>query len=131
MEDAEKDQSRTEEKEKKNKCNHHCDVHFHDTTTNFTCKIYYAKEFEAMRRSCLHKPAPERSSVDRKSSSNSLKLKGMDKTDSKSKINMEAWRLPDTDEIRKAFARSISQSLPWDAKGGKSGSRFSKTIGKK
>lgn len=36
-------------------------------------------------------------------------------------------RKPTVEEARKCFARSLSQSIRWEARGGKSGSKFNKT----
>lgn len=119
------DQSKAEEK--RNKSHSHCEVQFHDVTTSFTCKLYFAKEFEAMRSSYLHKNRNE--GAERRASSNSLSPKQTEKVESRGKINMDAWKSTEAEDIRKEFARSLSQSVPWEAKGGKSGSHFSQTIG--
>lgn len=133
--------------EKKNKSHCHAEVHCHDSTVNVTCKIYFAREFEAMRRICLRatsdandedeevvagKRRTGASSNNNNNNNLSPKLQLLlERVDSKGKLSLESWRAPDAEEIRKEFARSLSRSVPWDAKGGKSGSRFSKTMDKR
>lgn len=47
----------------------------------------------------------------------------------KCKIPTDTRALEDeANQIRKMFARSLCQSVVWEARGGKSGSKFSKTI---
>lgn len=68
----------------------------------------------------------------RKASANSLSPKVLlEKVDSKGKLSLDSWKSSEAEEIRREFARSLSKSVPWDAKGGKSGSRFSKTMDKR
>lgn len=129
-EEKEKERGEREEKERKNKSNCHAtEIHCHDSATNITCKVLFAREFEAMRRICL------RVSGDgglRKASANSLSPKVLlEKVDSKGKLSLDSWKSSEAEEIRREFARSLSKSVPWDAKGGKSGSRFSKTMDKR
>lgn len=88
------------EKNKLKTSNSHIELHFQDSSTQFTCKSYFAKEFDELRVKCLR-----------------VTSKASDDT-SQSIVN---------DEIRKAFARSLSSSIKWEARGGKSGSKFSKT----
>lgn len=146
-ESDEKD-SKDSEKEKKSKTNSHIDIYFQDLTTQFTCKIYFARDFDAMRSNFIEpnkngeagtKTSTRRHTnsesdgqsnrdVDRKSSSNSLGFQTAfdspklddDVTDAQAK-NIEG--------IRMAFARSMSKSVRWEARGGKSGSKFCKTLG--
>lgn len=109
----------------------HAELSFQDLTTTFTCKIYFAREFDAMRANYIG-PPPKNSSVeadknkslksmplDRKSSSNSLTLKGI----------VESIGQQESDDVQCAFARSLCESIPWEARGGKSGSKFCKTYG--
>lgn len=105
----------------------HIEVNFQDSTTLFLCKIYFAREFDAMRSNFIRAPSSsamkQQSTTtgipfDRKSSGNSLTTKTI--TDS----------VQEFDEIQLAFARSLCQSIPWEARGGKSGSKFCKTFGK-
>lgn len=122
--------------EKKNKLHFHAEVHCHDSSTNVTCKIYFAREFEAMRRICLKTTEGEDEDeelIKRRTGSNSSNLspKLLEKVDSKGKLSLDSWKAADAEDIRKEFARSLSRSVLWDAKGGKSGSRFSKTMDKR
>lgn len=84
--------------DKKKQANHHVEVQVQDSSTQFSCKIYFAKDFDDLRSHCL-----------------------------KQKKNEESSPKTLGDEIRKCFARSLSQSQKWEARGGKSGSKFSKT----
>lgn len=127
--------------EKKNKSHCHAEVHCHDSTTNVACKLYFAREFEAMRRMCLRTTnsgsgnvaddSEEGGKRRRTSGTNNLSPKILEKVDSKGKLSLDAWKAVDAEDIRKEFARSLSRSVLWDAKGGKSGSRFSKTTDKR
>jgi 1-phosphatidylinositol-3-phosphate 5-kinase len=93
---TEKETNNSGSASKKNTFNH-IEIHFQDSTTQFTCKSYFPKEFDELRNNCL--------------------------TLSKKYSNDDIAR----DEIRKNYARSLSQSNRWEARGGKSGSKFSKT----
>lgn len=86
------------DKDKPKKCNSHMEMQFADSNTTFTAKLYFAKEFDEMRSKFLN--IPNQTDVDRK---------------------------PTVDDARKSFARSLSQSIRWEARGGKSGSKFNKT----
>uniref|UniRef100_A0A1L8DMT6 1-phosphatidylinositol-3-phosphate 5-kinase n=1 Tax=Nyssomyia neivai TaxID=330878 RepID=A0A1L8DMT6_9DIPT len=118
-----------EETDKKGKSSHHIELHFQDATTQFTCRIYFAREFDLLRNKVLIPPPGKvsvdteecaeettKSMVDRKASSNSL---------SGSKI--PEYLTAETERVRQVFARSLCRSVQWEAKGGKSGSKFSKT----
>lgn len=94
LETDEKDVKDGSDKKKQN--NSHIELHVQDSNTQFTCKIYFAKEFDDLRTRCL-----------KQSSLNGTKAK--------------------VEELRKSYARSLSQSQKWEARGGKSGSKFSKT----
>lgn len=89
----------------------HIDISFQDATTNFNCKIYYAREFDTLRLNFLYSPF-ETTAKQHEFVSN---IK-------------EAPLSDDCEEIRKAFARSLCRSVEWKARGGKSGSKFCKTI---
>lgn len=137
--DEEKEGRSTGSDEKKNKLNCHAEIHCHDSTTNVTCKVFFAREFEAMRRICLKANNIEVGTdtkdddvVKRRgSSNNNLSPKQLEKVDSKGKLSLDSWKAVEAEDIRKEFARSLSRSVLWDAKGGKSGSRFSKTMDKR
>lgn len=101
--------SRDTSEKKKQTSNHHVDIQFHDSTTHFTCKILFAKEFDDLRLNCLV-------------TSNSCK-----QIPSAPDESFQADVKAANDDIRKSFARSLSQSQKWEARGGKSGSKFSKT----
>lgn len=134
------------EKEKKLKPTQtHIEMNFQDSTTStqFTCKAYFARDFDLMRNKLLTLPDDDsnilfysrHSSVesetkaskdfDRKSSNNSLNC---DTTKCDEKCDDTPKK--DVDKARVAFIRSLSQSVRWEARGGKSGSKFCKTMGK-
>lgn len=86
----------------------HVEINFQDSSTQFSCKIYFARDFDAMRAKCL-----------RLSSENVIP-----------NLNEESEEyLIYVEKIRDAFVRSMSQSVQWEARGGKSGSKFCKTLG--
>lgn len=136
-----------DEEKKSHKSQWHLEVNCHDSTTTVACKVYFAREFEAMRRICMKanqrtadnkdgqkEEEDEVAQKQRKGSPNNLSQPKpqLDKTDSKGKlVALDSWRTQEAEDIRKEFARSLSKSVPWDAKGGKSGSRFSKTMDKR
>lgn len=144
-----KESSSSNDKEKKS--NSHITINFQDSTTNFSCKIYFGKEFDQLRTSFLCPPKSDKlkesdnsfktkrdsdandnnnqTSFDRKSSSSSLNsTKAQDTMRGNSGIGCNDKSFLDIDEIRRSFVRSLSQSNRWDARGGKSGFNFSKTI---
>ena len=79
-----------------------CVLIVQDTSTQFMCKTYFAREFHTLRM-------------------NFLKLNGN---------NNAKEEQQKKHEIHLAFVRSLSQSMKWEARGGKSGSKFCKTLGK-
>lgn len=106
------------------------------TPTQFSCKVYFARDFDLMRMKLLRssgnvggafefkastskKDADDKLAmeVNRKSSSNSVDEKSEDVSKK------------ENDKVRVAFIRSLSKSLKWEARGGKSGSKFCKTLG--
>lgn len=89
--------------EKKKVTSNHVEVTVQDAGTQLTCKIYFATQFDELRSKCLEAPKNE-------SSNNSPSFSRK------------------CDEVRQYFARSLSQSKRWDARGGKSGSKFNKTV---
>jgi 1-phosphatidylinositol-3-phosphate 5-kinase len=91
-----------EKSSSKKQSNHHIEVQFQDSTAQFTCKSYFAKEFDELRAKCLTMPK-------------------------KQAPNDEVFQNSLIDDLRKHYARSLSHSLKWEARGGKSGSKFSKT----
>lgn len=143
---------------------------FQDLNTQFTCKIYFAKEFDAMRANVLKPPRLEKSlykelelskkreeirlvqknsTIITTTTTNMSELSEMYKC--VNKMNDETTILPSSslskdspssqqqqqnqqqseiEETRIALARSLCRSVQWEARGGKSGSKFSKTLGK-
>ena len=104
----EKDGSNNKDSSDKNKKqtlnSHHVETIFQDSNTHFTCKNYFAKEFDELRSKCLLQQ----------------KTKGHLSSDGGGIDN-------GVEEIRRSYARSLSESIRWEARGGKSGSQFSKT----
>jgi 1-phosphatidylinositol-3-phosphate 5-kinase len=94
-----------ETSENKKNLSNHAEICVQDSTTQFTVKIYFAKEFDELRSKCLTL------SKQQKSSSGGVE-------DNINNIH---------EDIRKSYARSLSHSQKWEARGGKSGSKFSKT----
>lgn len=155
------DKESVKENDKKAKCDH-IDISFNDTTTQFTCKIYFAKNFDSMRVNFIKTAKQERSAstrdsenvdekrhiqrmhtlsdssdvkackesehLERKSSSNSL-AQNQSRCHSDSKDTFAQQNQQEIDEVRSLFARSLSNSVRWEARGGKSGSKFCKTLG--
>lgn len=143
--------SKENEKEKKSKVTQqtHVEINFQDSTsaTQFTCKVYFARDFDSMRNKLLSVAASldgnEKASFyrrqhtsdgegksskdfDRKSSNNSLNTSN-DPTKCDDKGDDPQKR--EVDKVRAAFIRSLSKSVRWEARGGKSGSKFCKTMG--
>lgn len=123
--------------EKKNKSLSHMEIMFHENATSFTCKIYFVKEFDQMRMNFLNPPRIDETKEDRKvfnrhSSQSELDTRSFNKENDNERKNSSSGaskaEVFQEDEIRKAFARSLCRSVRWDAKGGKSGSKFSKTL---
>lgn len=143
--------SKESDKEKKAKSTQtHIEMSFQDSTsgTQFTCKVYFARDFDSMRSKLLslaglideHVRMPfyrkhassdgegkSSKDFDRMSSNNSLNI-SCDQFKSDEKC--EDIPKKDLDRVRAAFIRSLSKSIRWEARGGKSGSKFCKTLGK-
>lgn len=141
--------SRESEKEKKSKLiQNHIEMNFQDVTssTQFTCKVYFARDFDSMRNQFLTLDksfdSSEKTSFYRRNTSidDSKSSKELDRIASNNSLNLSSDPLK-TDEkiedlqkkqiekIRTAFIRSLSKSVRWEARGGKSGSKFCKTMG--
>lgn len=151
------DKESVRENDKKTKCDLHVELSFHDVSTQFTCKIYFAKDFDSMRVNFIKndkhdrpastkdgenldekrnvhrmqtfsdsdmKTCKEFERLERMSSSSSLTPNHRCSTDSRDPTIQQ-----DIDEVRSSFARSLSHSVRWEARGGKSGSKFCKTLG--
>ncbi|XP_055606163.1 putative 1-phosphatidylinositol 3-phosphate 5-kinase isoform X9 [Uranotaenia lowii] len=95
------------ESKRSQKLNCHVDIPCQDGDHNFSCKIYFAKEFSKLRSLLITDP-----------------LTG----DLKKRQYCKCNRVHCDNAITRKFARSLLRSFPWDARGGKSGSKFSKTI---
>lgn len=111
--EKEKDKEGESKERRPSKSTAHVEINFQDASAQFMCKIYFARNFDAMRANCL--------SV----------------TNDKAKVDSEQNKSQTLDShkkqiesIRTAFARSLCQSVQWEARGGKSGSKFCKTLGK-
>uniref|UniRef100_A0A1I8PLT5 1-phosphatidylinositol-3-phosphate 5-kinase n=1 Tax=Stomoxys calcitrans TaxID=35570 RepID=A0A1I8PLT5_STOCA len=146
-----------EEERSKSKTNHsHVEITFHDNHSQFTCKIYFANEFDQMRAKTLKSPKLDKSfykEIERIKNREELKVTQSkngpeielvrkpsdvgqssqpsdfkwDSNTSSSKEDNANSQMDPTEECRCYFARSLSTSVQWEAKGGKSGSRFCKT----
>lgn len=130
--DDEKDSSSNNEKEKKSKQSSCITIQFNDpsSTTQFSCRIYFAKEFDNLRYNFLSLPKLETKSgridsdiVDKSENDH----KSCDSVSMNQRVTVDRSS-NNVDKIRRAFARSLNQSLRWNARGGKSGTNFSKTV---
>lgn len=154
------DKESIRENDKKTKCDHHIEISFHDLSTQFTCKIYFARDFDTMRvnfiKTAKHnrfasakegessdekrnvqrvqtlpesdvKTCKEFEHLERKSSSNSL-TPNLSSHRCNSELKDPVIQ-QEIEEVRNTFARSLSNSVRWEARGGKSGSKFCKTLG--
>uniref|UniRef100_A0A1B0EWE1 Uncharacterized protein n=1 Tax=Phlebotomus papatasi TaxID=29031 RepID=A0A1B0EWE1_PHLPP len=130
------DRENEKEQDKKGKSSHHIELHFQDSTTQFTCKVYFAREFDLMRNKVLI-PPPGRFQTEKDSkqtedaAEESFKMP-IDRMASSSSLGGQSQKVPEyltaeTERVRQSFARSLCRSIQWEAKGGKSGSKFSKT----
>lgn len=127
------------DKEKKPK-QIYVEVNFQTATaspTQFTCRVYFARDFDLMRMKLLNASGSSEKAYSFKTSTA--------KMDAEDKMNMEIDRKSscnsidektesdtakrENEKVRIAFIRSLSKSLKWEARGGKSGSKFCKTLG--
>lgn len=153
-----------EERSKSKTSNSHIEISFHDNNTQFTCKMYFAKEFDQMRARTIKPPKLDKSlyrEIEQSKKREELKVsqskngpeielvrKPSDAGQSNPTTGEFKWekfrdnsagnnnkednsreQLDATEECRYYFARSLCSSVQWEAKGGKSGSRFCKTSG--
>lgn len=140
-------QKETEKDKKVKSTQAHVEMNFQSpsSSTQFTCIVYFARDFDLMRSKLLSVTADNtesnekprrrhnnsegdgRPELDRRPSNNSLNT-NMDspKCDDKS----DDAQKKEIDRVRVAFIRSMSKSVRWEARGGKSGSKFCKTLGK-
>lgn len=98
------------EKEKKTKPHVYSEITFQDSAAQFTCRIYFPREFDNLRTYFLQNGAHG-------------------KRESRFSDGAEDISNSYTDSLRSVFARSLSKSVFWEARGGKSGSKFRKTLG--
>lgn len=104
------------DKERKTKSTQtHVEVNFQasSSTTQFICKIYFARDFDSMRTKLLNVSENGDGSDKNQTYQKSTSVSDEEKMD----------------KIRSYFIRSMSKSARWEARGGKSGSKFCKTLG--
>ncbi|ALC42334.1 fab1, partial [Drosophila busckii] len=103
----------------------------------FQCEIYFAREFDALRAKCLSPPKLNRGLLRRLEQSKQCEelrisqgRSGGSEYELICRPKEAAQELqPDAEEeARIALARSLCTSVQWEARGGKSGSRFCKTL---
>lgn len=129
------------ENDKERKTKAHVEIVFQDTNAQFACKIYFARDFDLLRSKFLRvsdngfDDDAQRSDgrattrdFERMSSNNSLSVNSVDSTRNDEDVDDQQKAL-EAERIRIAFARSLSKSIRWEARGGKSGSKFCKTLG--
>ncbi|XP_023294210.2 putative 1-phosphatidylinositol 3-phosphate 5-kinase isoform X2 [Lucilia cuprina] len=152
-----------EERSKTKTSNSHIEISFQDNNTQFTCKMYFAREFDQMRARTIKAPkldkslyreieqSKKREELKVSQSKNGPEIELVRKPSDAGQINTIAsdykWenyssnsnnnasnkddnsrgQVDATEECRYYFARSLCSSVQWEAKGGKSGSRFCKT----
>ncbi|KAH8277660.1 hypothetical protein KR018_003254, partial [Drosophila ironensis] len=118
----------------------HVTLSFQDNGCQFQCKIFFAREFDTMRAKSLQPPKLDRSLYRRLEKSKMREELRI--SQSRTGSEMELVRKPSDvggprpteeatdceEEARIALARSLCNSVQWEARGGKSGSRFSKTL---
>ncbi|XP_054736493.1 putative 1-phosphatidylinositol 3-phosphate 5-kinase isoform X1 [Anastrepha obliqua] len=141
-----------EERNKLKAHSSHIELTFQDNGTQFTCKIYFAREFDLMRAKTLKPPSIDKSLY--KEIEQSKKREELKVSQSRSGPEMELVRKPsdvgmqadtnkpnssgrgddktslqsEIEKCRNYLARSLCSSVQWEARGGKSGSRFCKTL---
>lgn len=100
------------EKEKKSKPSVYSEISFQDSSTQFNCRIYFPREFDSLRTYFLENG-------------------GNANQQRESQFSDAGEDFPNShaDGLRSLFARSLSKSVFWEARGGKSGSKFRKTLG--
>nr|XP_016929259.1 putative 1-phosphatidylinositol 3-phosphate 5-kinase [Drosophila suzukii] len=118
----------------------HITLAFQDQSCQFQCKIYFAREFDAMRSKSLKPPKLDKSLYRRLEKSKMREELRI--SQSRTGSEMELVRKPSDvggprnteeesnleEDARIALARSLCKSVQWEARGGKSGSRFCKTL---
>lgn len=106
------------------------------TPTQFTCRVYFARDFDSMRMRMLRANSDRGKSFAFKSSAakvdvdEKLSMDGDRKASSNTNDEKcDELTRAENEMVRIAFIRSLSKSLKWEARGGKSGSKFCKTLG--
>lgn len=128
------------ESEKERKTKAHVEIVFQDMNAQFACKIYFARDFDLLRSKFLqlskHGVDVDVQQTDTRSTTkdferlpinNSLSVNSTDSM--RNDEDADDQQKQETEQIRIAFARSLSKSIRWEARGGKSGSKFCKTLG--
>lgn len=126
----EKETSTPKENDKERKT--HINTTFTDAGVQFSCRIYFARDFDLLRSKFLRLSGAETSGDDVRSTTTTTNFDRMPSNNSLSANSDEDGddqQKRDTERIRLAFARSLSKSVQWEARGGKSGSKFCKTMG--
>lgn len=125
------------ESDKERKTKAHVEIVFQDSSAQFACKVYFARDFDLLRSKFLRfsnddvdleTTQNDSRSFERISSRNSMSVNSVDS--SRYDEDVDDQQKQQTERIRIAFARSLSKSMRWEARGGKSGSKFCKTLGK-
>lgn len=129
------------EKEKKPKTSqNHVEMNFHNPSlqTQFTCRVYFAREFDLMRSKLLNVDGNIRKRTNSANDDKWCKDAESKYSDncnsgscdtSKSDEKCDDVHKKDMESVRSMFIRSLSKSVRWEARGGKSGSKFCKTLG--
>lgn len=116
------------EKEKKSKVSQsHIEMNFQDsmTGTQFTCKVYFARDFDLMRCKVLSLTE----SLDENEKIPYYRKHANSESGNIADEKYDESHRKESDKVRAAFIRSLSKSVRWEARGGKSGSKFCKTMG--
>lgn len=116
---------------KETQLNDTIDVQFNDTTTNYYCCIHFASQFRRLRAEVLDTNSTTNTTNTNQSARNLSASSSSHQ--SSSTLHQTPQQLPKNDstlhfETEEAYIRSISQTIDWVAKGGKSKASFSKTM---
>lgn len=125
-----------------------------DQTTHFSCKTFFAREFDTLRTNFIVREGKTSATTSESDSEKNKKFsckRNQSQPDLEAKTNFDRklsghcltpnsstkmdfkefpQQMQENDDIRYEFARSLSKSAKWEARGGKSGSNFCKTLGK-
>lgn len=120
----------------------HVFINFKSNGCQFQCTVYFAREFDAMRAKCLSPPKLDRQVYRRLEKSkmreelrisqnrNGSEIELIRKPSDVGAASSHEEQPDEEEESRIALARSLCRSVQWEARGGKSGSQFCKTLGK-